>query len=119
VLYRLPAQVGISVFDSPRSTGCAKTTREFAEMNFKIKIVTGPMPWPFSWGPFKRHRAFILRSNDFAIKVWQRNKAEAGRFTHDPIELECRSYPLETETACSIPACGSKRSVSASRRTKI
>jgi hypothetical protein len=88
-------------------------------MNFKIKIVTGRMPWPFSWGPFKRSRTVILRGDDFGIKVWQRSIDEPGDFTHVPVELECRSYLTETKTACSIPACGSKRSVAASRRTRI
>jgi hypothetical protein len=83
-------------------------------MNFKIKIVTGRMPWPFSWGPFKRRRAFILRSDEFGIQVWQRTAAESGSFTHAPVELECHSGALEVTTTCDFKS-GSRLK----RRTKI
>jgi hypothetical protein len=70
--------------------------------NFLIKVVTGPVPWPFSWGPFRRRRAFVLRGNDFQLKVWQRSMKEPGSRTHDPIELECYSAPGHATTTCDF-----------------
>jgi hypothetical protein len=86
--------------------------------DFKI-AVTGVWPWPFSWGPFWRAQTRVLRGNAFLIKIWQRNRAEPGHFTHAPIEMSCSSTPLEAKTACEKPACGSQKSAYLLRRTKI
>jgi hypothetical protein len=86
--------------------------------NFKI-TVTGLWPWPFSWGPFQRVQARVLRGNEFLITVWQRNRYEPGNFTHLPLAMSCSSTPLEAKTVCENPACGSKKSAYLIRRTKI
>jgi hypothetical protein len=70
--------------------------------NFLIKVVTGPVPWPFSWGPFHRRRAFVLHGNDFQFKVWQRSTQEEGGRTHDPVELECHSGAENATTTCDF-----------------
>jgi hypothetical protein len=113
--------MGIALFDSSRASGGAKVARGFVKVknNFKI-TVTGRWPWPFSWGPFSLRQTRVLRGNTFTIKIWQRNHEELGDFTHVPIEVECSSTnSLEAKTACSVPACGSKKGVLANRRTKV
>ena len=60
--------------------------------NFEIVVIRYQVPWPFSWGPFRRDVTSYLSADEAVVNVYQ-----AGGL-QEPIELGCHSGRDECTT---------------------